>query len=83
MLLWSSCEETLVSTCSSESHCIEATFNGLKPLVVAVGVTLSHFSPCKVQCRKQWMCSTEILVQVVLNMQRPISRNREGEKFPS
>lgn len=59
-----SCEETLAPTCSPQPCCTEAPFNGLKALVFAEGE-----SPCKVQCRKQWMRSTEILVHVAVNMQ--------------
>lgn len=84
VLLWRSCEETLVPTCSSEPRSTETPFNRVEAPCSSCGrVTLSHSSPCKVQCRKQWMCSTEILVQVAVNMQRPISRNREGEKLLS
>lgn len=82
--LWKSCEETLVPTCSSEPRCTETPFNKVEASCSCCGrVTLSHFSACKVQCRKQGMCSTEILVQVAVNMQRPIPRNREGEKLLS
>lgn len=78
MLMWSGCEETHALL----SHCTEAPFITLKPLVVPMGE-----SPClasyhvKCNARNSGSSVQKSFVEVAVNMQRYITSSREGEKL--